>query len=133
MNVLYLLPVWLLFFAVALPLSFIAWSSRQAAHALSVESIRESKTISKGPIAYDDDGTRTQTITVQIPKGRSITITQTFGPIAITVHGRAWAAYAVLLGLVLVFIGLLGLFHFPSALQPSLGSSGTPAYEAEEP
>ncbi|QDT01752.1 hypothetical protein K227x_01190 [Rubripirellula lacrimiformis] len=95
MNVLYQLPVWLLFFAVALPLTFIAWSSRHAAYALSAEPIDEAKTIYEGPSTYNDDGTRTQTITVQIPKGQSVTITQTFGPIAITANGRTWAAYSV--------------------------------------
>ena len=133
MNALSQLPVWLLFLALAFPLALIAWSARAASQSLSRETTEEPKTISEEPVRFHEDGTRSQTITVQVPTKRSVSITQSFGPIAISAHGRIWAANAIILGLLLVFIGMMGLFHFPSSFGPAYGSGTVEAYEDEEP
>lgn len=110
----------------------IAWSARQAAIAMANEPIEETKTISEGPVTYNEDGSRTQTISVQIPMGQSVAVTQSFGPIAISANGRQWAANAVLIGLAFVFVGLMGLFHFPPATPLDSRSVEMQGKESEE-
>jgi hypothetical protein len=133
MNVLNYLPMWMLFLAVAIPLSLVAWSSRQAARSLAAEPARGPETIYEGPVEYNDDGTRTQSFTVSLPLSQSVTVTHSFGPISISANGREWAANAVLLGLALLCIGLIGLFHFPTDLSPGSGTPGPQITAGEEP
>lgn len=133
MNTLHQLPIWLLFLAFAIPLSLIAWSARAASQSLSKQPMGEPRTISEGPALYHEDGTFTQSVTVEMPTQRSVVITQYFGPIAISAHGRTWAANAMLFGLFLVLLGMIGLFRFPSTFGPQGVSDIIEASEAEEP
>ena len=75
-------------------------------------------------MTYNDDGNREQTITVSELTSVAGNFTIPFGPFSISANAREWAANAVLLGLVLVLVGLLGLFHFPT------NSSGSTLYDA---
>jgi hypothetical protein len=132
MHVLNYLPIWMLFLAVALPLSLVAWSARVAARSLAAEPPRVPETIFEGPVEYNLDGTRTQSFTVRLPLSQSVRVSQSFGPISVSANGREWAANAVLLGLILLCIGLVGLFHFPTDLTPD-GTSGPQVTKGEEP
>lgn len=123
MHTLFNLPVWLLFVALASPLALMAWSVRSASQELSRRPIDEPENISEGPITYHNDGTRTQTFTIRLPLHQTVAVTRSFGPIAISANGRVWAANAILLGLALVFVGMVGLFHFPVVNHPPIDAA----------
>ena len=115
MSLVHHILLWLLFLVVCIPLSAVAWSSRRLARDIAQTADYEPKTIDKGPLIDNGDGTLTQSITVSMVTSVSATTTQTFGPIAIVVNAREWAANFVLAGLLFVLIGLLGLLYFPIA------------------
>ena len=114
MTFLYHTPTWLLFAALAFPLACVAWTARRVAIDTATQADDQPKTVSAGPITYQEDGTRSQTITVKIPLSHSSHFTIEFGPLSISANARKWAANAVLLGLLLTLIGLIGLLHFPT-------------------
>lgn len=114
MTLFYHAPPWLLFAALAIPLTCVAWTSRRAARDIAASADYSPKTVSEGPVTYNDDGTRTQTFTVRVLESISGHFTISFGPISISANAREWAANAVLLGLLLMLVGLIGLLHFPA-------------------
>ena len=114
MTLLHSVPTWLLFAALAIPLTCVAWSSRRMSRDIAARADYSPKTTAEGPVIYNDDGTRSQTITVNTLSSVSGNVTIPFGPISISANAREWAANAVLLGLLLVLFGLAGLLHFPT-------------------
>lgn len=125
MNLIQALPVWILFLAVAIPITCVAWNSRKLARDLESSADYEPKTTAEGPLIDNGEGTLTQEITVSVLSSISGSHTQNFGPIAISANAREWAANTVLLGLLLVLIGLIGLLHFPtgSSFDPNTPTS----------
>tara|TARA_R110002072_G_scaffold130637_8_gene269661 strand:+ start:3073 stop:3528 length:456 start_codon:yes stop_codon:yes gene_type:complete len=115
-----LVLVWLLFLIFAIPLAGLAWSARQQSRVLAQADFTP-KTTYEGPVIDNGDGTRSQTITVSVLTSISTSQTVKLGPAAVLVHAREWAANAVLLGIVLLGIGLIGLLHFPDE-SPTTGS-----------
>jgi hypothetical protein len=107
-------PAWLLFAALAIPLASVAWTSRRTARDIAANADYSPKMVSEGPVTYNDDGTRTQTFTIRVLESISGRFTISFGPVSISANAREWAANAVLLGLLLVLVGLVGLLHFPT-------------------
>ncbi|WP_404310857.1 hypothetical protein [Neorhodopirellula lusitana] len=120
MTFIYSLPIWLLFAALAIPLACIAMASRQMSTDIAAAADYTPKTTDEGPVTYNDDGTRSQTFTVVALTSVSGQVTYPFGPVSISANAREWAANAVLLGLLLVLVGLVGLFHFPTATRATL-------------
>ncbi|MCC9644363.1 hypothetical protein LOC71_18960 [Rhodopirellula sp. JC740] len=114
MKMLHQAPTWLLFAALAIPLLCVAWSSRRMSRDIAASADFSPKTVKEGPVTYSDDGSHSQTITVSALKSVSGSLTIPFGPISISANAREWAANAVLLGMLLVLVGLIGLLHFPT-------------------
>ncbi|EGF29102.1 hypothetical protein RBWH47_05504 [Rhodopirellula baltica WH47] len=104
--------VWLLFLLFAIPLAGMAWNARQQSRAVAQVDLTP-KTTYEGPVIDNGDGTRSQKITVSVVTSVSTSQTVQFGPFAVQVHFREWAANAVLMSIVLLGIGLIGLLHFP--------------------
>lgn len=107
--------IWFLFLVIAVPLATIAWTARQAALEISAIPMEEPKTVAESSLAREPDGTLSQTFMVQMPGSQRVTVTRIIGPWALSANGRSWAANAVLVGLLVTLIGMLGLFHFPNA------------------
>ena len=107
--------VWLIVLAICIPLTLVAWSSRQLARDIARTADYEPKTIDEGPMIDNGDGTLTKTISISMLESVSGATIHRFGPIEITATAREWAANSVLLGVLLVLIGMLGLLHFPTA------------------
>ncbi|KLU01618.1 putative signal peptide and transmembrane protein [Rhodopirellula islandica] len=106
--------IWLLFALISIPLAGVAWSTRKQSRELMATTDFTPKTTYEGPLVEDDDGTRSQTLTVSTVTSVSAWQVVRLGPFAIVVHAREWAANAVLLAIVLMGIGLAGLLHFPT-------------------
>ena len=115
MPLIHHIPVWLIVLAICIPLTLVAWSSRQLARDIARTADYEPKTIDEGPMINNGNGTLTQTIRVSMLESVSGATIHRFGPIEITANAREWAANSVLLGVLLVLIGMLGLLHFPTA------------------
>ncbi|MFO0944071.1 MAG: hypothetical protein U0930_25325 [Pirellulales bacterium] len=115
MTLFYQTPVWLFFIALAIPLSVVAIASRKIARQIEVSSDFTPKTISKGPLNNNSDGSKSQTFTIQQLSSMYGQVKVPFGPVTLCANAREWAANAVLMGLILLFVGLMGLFHFPNA------------------
>jgi hypothetical protein len=107
--------IWILFILLALPLATIAWTARQAALELNVLPTEETQTRGESPLVREPDGSLTQTFTMQLLVSERVTVTRVMGPATLSANGRTWAANAVLLGLIVTLVGMLGLFHFPNA------------------
>ncbi len=43
-----------------------------------------------------------------------------FGPFTVTTNTRRWAGACILVGLILIGLGLAGLFHFPTPMPSSM-------------
>lgn len=120
--------IWILFVLLAVPLATIAWTARQAAAELALLPTEEPQTMTESPLIHEPDGSLAQTFIVQIPTSHSVTVTRVLGPVTLSANGRTWAANAVLLGLIVTLVGMLGLFHFPNAQTTrSLPSSNSTA------
>jgi len=119
MATLHSILVWLLFASLAIPLSCVALTSRRMARDLTRNADFDPHATVEGPRTDNGDGTFTQTITVSQLRSVSGYHSENFGPVVISANSRQWAANAVLIGLFLVMIGLVGLLHFPtqSAVQ----------------
>jgi len=108
------LPLWILLAVIAAPLTRVALNARKLALETESTADYEPKTTAKGPLIDNGDGTFTQTITASVLSSISASRTESFGPVTVSVNARAWAANAVLIGLLLTLTGLVGLLHFPT-------------------
>lgn len=101
MSAIFSAPIWLLYLALAIPMLFVSSIALSWQH-----------THAGMPRYY-------ATMTDQ--QGRLISTSSShsgvvfyFGPMAIAANARSWAAIAVMTGLLLTGIGMIGLLHFPT-------------------
>lgn len=119
MTLLQSAPIWLLFAALAIPLACVGWAARRFARDIAATADYSTKTTSKGPVVYNTDGTISQSFSIEWLKSVTGQVKVPFGPISVTANAREWAANSLLLGLLLVIVGMCGLFHFPTTSSAS--------------
>jgi len=110
MSAFFTIPFWLGFTALAFPLLIVSLSTLNATEIYEIDDDPEADVASRQSML--EDGTVTQR--VGYAGFGAASVVTFFGPFGIAANARAWAAIAVLLGMSLTCIGLIGLLHFPT-------------------